>query len=75
MKFLDKFLGEDKDYIRLLKSIEEGSFPIALSGLTGIGKAVIASALVSGGKRLVMITDTEAAASGLKDDLLALGPL
>ncbi|MBO4733160.1 MAG: hypothetical protein J5662_01655, partial [Clostridia bacterium] len=73
MKFLDKFLGEDKDYIRLLKSIEEGSFPIALSGLTGIGKAVIASALVSGGKRLVMITDTEAAASGLKDDLLALG--
>ncbi|MBO7519416.1 MAG: hypothetical protein J6T73_01440, partial [Clostridia bacterium] len=74
MEFLNRFLLEDEDYKRLTKGINSDSFPIALSGLTGIGKAVIASGVVSDEKRrLVMITDTEAAALGLKDDLTALG--
>lgn len=74
MEFLNRFLLEDEDYKRLIKGINSDSFPIALSGLTGIGKAVIASAAVSDkNRRLVMITDTEAAALGLKDDLTALG--
>ena len=74
MKFLNRFLGADEDYIRLVSGIKKKEFPIALSGLTGIHKAVIASALTQNeGRRLVMITDTEAAALGLKDDLTALG--
>ena len=74
MKFLNRFLLEDRDYNHLQKALETGALPVASSGLAGIGKAVIASALVSENKRrLVMITDTEAAASGLKDDLLSLG--
>ncbi|MBO4433530.1 MAG: hypothetical protein J5852_08365, partial [Clostridia bacterium] len=73
MQFLNRFLLKDRDYNHLLKGLETGAFPVALSGLAGIGKAVIASALVSDNRRLLMITDTEAAAVGLKDDLLALG--
>lgn len=74
MKFLDRFLKDDKDYKRLSDSVNSGSFPIAVSGLAGIGKAVVASALASiDGLRLLMITDTEASALSLKDDLEALG--
>ena len=74
MQFLNRFLSEDRDYNQLIKAIGSGALPVALSGLAGIGKAVVASALVSFEDRsLVMITDTEAAASGLKDDLLSLG--
>ena len=73
MKFLNRFLEDDRDYIRLKKAIAGDGFPIAITGLTGIGKAVIASALASGGNSIVMITDTEANAAAIKDDLTSLG--
>ncbi|MBR4909699.1 MAG: transcription-repair coupling factor [Clostridia bacterium] len=74
MEFLNRFLRDEQDYCRLIKYIEGGTLPLALSGLSGIGKAVIASALVSDKKRrLAMITDTEASALALRDDLAAFG--
>ena len=74
MKFLNEFLEKEKDYSRLIKCLDSDTLPLSLNGLTGICKAVVASALVSGGKRrLLMITDTDAAALALKDDLVSLG--
>lgn len=74
MNFLNRFLEDEKDYVRLKEHLSSGALPLVLNGLTGIHKAVIASAIVSDNKRrIAMITDTEAAALALKDDLLALG--
>lgn len=74
MKFLDKFLQGDKDYRRLAGYISAGKLPVAASGLAGIGKAVVGAALASAEKRkLLFVTDTEAAAASLKDDFVSLG--
>ncbi len=74
MKFINNFLEEEKDYKRLKSVLSSGELPAAVSGLVGIHRAVIASALnESTAKRFLMITDTESAAASLKDDLLALG--
>ena len=73
MQFLNRFLEDERDYCQLVKHLSSGDLPLILKGLTGINKAVIASAIASGGHKLLMITDTEAAAIELKNDLLALG--
>ena len=74
MKFINNVLEEEKDYKRLKSVLSSGELPAAVSGLVGIHRAVIASALnESTAKRFLMITDTESAAASLKDDLLALG--
>ena len=73
MQFLNRFLADERDYSQLIKHLNDSDLPLALNGLTGINKAVVASAIASGGHRLLMITDTEAAAIELKDDLVALG--
>ena len=74
MKFLNRFLEDERDYNRLKESVSNGRLPVAAAGLTGIHKAVIADALVSSLKtKILMITDTEAAAVALRDDLVALG--
>ncbi len=74
MKFLNRFLESEQDFKRLKTLLKSGEMPIAVSGLTGIHRAVIASALTGGtAEKFVMITDTEATAAALKDDLLALG--
>ena len=73
MQFLNRFLEDERDYSQLIKHLRNNDLPLVLNGLTGINKAVVAGAVASGGHRLLMITDTEAAAIELKDDLLALG--
>ena len=74
MKFLNRFLEDEKDYSRLKELLSGKTLPVSASGLVGIHKAVIASAVVSDfNKELVMITDTDSAAIQLKDDLMALG--
>lgn len=74
MEFLNRFLEKEKDYCRLLKYIKNGDLPLAVSGLSGVHRAVIGSALTKSLDRsLLMITDTEAAAVSLKDDLISLG--
>lgn len=74
MKFLNNFLEDEKDYCRLISYIKQGNFPLSVSGLSGVHRAVITAALVSSLQcRFLLITDTEAAAVSFKDDLLSLG--
>ena len=74
MKFLNRFLEDERDYNRLKACVKGGRLPVAAAGLTGIHKAVIADALCcSLERKILMITDTEAAASALRDDLVSLG--
>ncbi|MBR4072578.1 MAG: transcription-repair coupling factor, partial [Clostridia bacterium] len=74
MKFLFDVLKRDKEYTQLLSSIEKGRLPLAASGLSGIHKAAVAAAL-SGhlNKRIMLLTQDEASAAELKDNLTAMG--
>ncbi len=74
MKFLFDILKTEPDCSRVLKCVNEGTLPLAASGLSSVHKAMLTAALVTHtGKRAVMIAPDEATALSLKNDIDALG--
>ena len=74
MEFLSKILNTNSDYKTLIDDVKNGRLPVALSGLSQIHKAVIAYGLSGGtGKKIVVITPDEAAATEMQGDLSAMG--
>ena len=57
----------------MAENVRTGNLPVMAYGLSGTLRAVVLSALSSElGKKFLVITDTEAAAVALKDDLISL---
>ena len=74
MEFLNKILAKDPDYALFLKDIKSGRIPIACTGLSGIHKAAILSVLFKDtGQKITVITQDEAAAKELADDIAIFG--
>ncbi len=74
MKFLCDILKKEPDYKRLLSGIADNALPIAASGLSDIHKAVVSASVYGHTKRrMLIITQDEATAASLRDDLLSLG--
>ncbi|MBQ3052362.1 MAG: transcription-repair coupling factor [Clostridia bacterium] len=74
MKFLNQILKRDPDYNLLLSDIEKGRLPLACTGLSHIHKAAVVDAIVAHlSKKAVVITQDEASANELANDLSSLG--
>ena len=74
MQFLNDILRCEADYKSLLNCVKKNELPVAASGLSHIHKAAITSALSEHqNKKILLITDDEASANTITDDLLSLG--
>ena len=74
MKFLFSVLERDREFNELINSIEKGRLPLGVTGLSGIHKALIAGGIYEKtGKKPVLICHDEAAANGMREDLIGLG--
>ncbi len=74
MKFLNNIVKKDPDFSRLLELSGQGSLPIAVSGIGQTGKALALSAIIEETKKQILaITEDEASAIALRDDLESLG--
>ena len=74
MKFINNVLKNDPDYKGLLNDISKDRLPVACTGLSLITKAAVVAALINDtGKKAVVITHDEAAASELKTDFQSMG--
>lgn len=74
MKCLFDIIKNEPDYARILKAVQNGSLPIAASGLSTVHKAVISASLsVHTGKKAAVITPDEQTAVAIKNDLMSLG--
>ena len=73
MKSLLDILKKEPDYVRILNGVKKGYLPSAVSGLSGVHKALVTAALCTHtGKKALVITHDEPAAVALKNDLEAL---
>lgn len=74
MQCLLDILKTEPDYARLLKAVQKSDLPIAASGLSGVHKALLSSALcVHTGKKLALITPDEHTALQIKGDIESFG--
>ncbi len=74
MDFLNRSFKSEPNYQRLLSCTKSGNLPIATSGLSDIHKALVVANLAEDtGKKILIITPSDAVSSALKDDLSALG--
>ena len=74
MKFLNDILFSEHEYALLLKDVENERLPLAATGLSGVHKAAVISALFEHtGKKIAVITPDEATSAQLTDDLKSLG--
>lgn len=74
MKCLLDILKTEPDYKRLLNAVNGGSLPLAASGLSGVHKALLSSALfLHTGKKAAVITPDEQTASAIKNDVDSFG--
>ncbi len=74
MKFLFDILRRETDYQRLVNAVSAGDMPLVASGLSHIHKALLSAGLcVHTGKKAVLLTEDEATASNLCDDVSSLG--
>ena len=49
MEFLNQVLNSDSDYLSLLKSVKNGRYPVACTGLSSVHKSAVISALCVSG--------------------------
>ncbi len=70
MAVFNSILSKEQDFIRLQKAITAGDLPVACSGLAAVHKALFI-ANIKTAKKLV-ITDSEASANALYEDLRSL---
>jgi len=74
MKFLFDVLRQDKEYSELLNSLEKKRLPLAASGLSGIHKAAVSAALSYHlNKKILLLTQDEASAAEMRDNLISMG--
>ena len=74
MQYLVDILKKEPDYAKLLSAIKNDSLPLAASGLSGVHKALITTALVKHtGKKAAIITPDEQTAIALKNDICSMG--
>ncbi len=74
MEFLKDIIKTDPDYARLLAAVKRERLPVAASGLSGIHKAWVTAALASHTEKpIVVITQDEASAIAMRDDLCSMG--
>ena len=74
MKFLNDILFSEHEYALLLNDVENNRLPLAATGLSGVHKAEVISALKAHtGKKITVIAPDEATAIQLTDDLKSLG--
>ena len=74
MKFLNDILFSQHEYALLLNDVEKQRLPLAATGLSGVHKAAVISALKAHtGKKITVITPDEATAHQITDDLKAMG--
>ncbi|MBR6564416.1 MAG: hypothetical protein IKK71_03125, partial [Clostridia bacterium] len=73
MEFLNQVLNSDSDYLSLLKSVKNGRYPIACTGLSSVHKSAVISALCSDlGRKIAVITPDESSALEITNDLLSM---
>ena len=73
MKFLNDILSSEHEYALLLKDIKNNRLPLAATGLSGVHKAAVISALKAHtNKKIAVITPDEATAIQITDDLKSL---
>ncbi len=74
MEFLFDILKGEPEYKELLADVKNGRLPVAASGLSGIHKALLISALNSQtGKKIIAITHDEPSAQAMQSDISAFG--
>lgn len=74
MKFVNRILKKDPDYAELLSSVEKNRLPLVCTGLSLVHKAAVISALFEHtGRHIAVVTNDEASANELRDDLQSLG--
>ena len=74
MEFLREIIKTEPDYARLLAAVKQKRLPVAASGLSGIHKAWVLSALSSHtNEHIIAVTHDEASALSVCDDLNAMG--
>ena len=74
MEFLSKTLQKDPEYGTLLQAVSQNRLPAVCTGLSSVHKAALAAALSAHtGRKIALITHTEASANELKDDLTCMG--
>ncbi len=74
MQFLTSIINRTKGYSALLNAVMAGRLPVEASGLSGVHKALIISALLKQTERkAILITPDEAEATRLLEDLSSLG--
>ena len=73
MEFLNQVLNSDSDYLSLLKSVKNGRYPVACTGLSSVHKSAVISALCSDlGRKIAVITPDESSALEITNDLLSM---
>ncbi len=73
MKFLDSILKSDTAVSEFLSDANKGRLPLAVSGLTGVHRALYCAALNRECGSLVVVTPDEASATVMLGDLTAYG--
>lgn len=74
MQFIFNKLNTLPEYVTLRQSACSGAFPIAVTGVSHIHKAVFISALLRDCRQKgLLLTPTESDAAALKEDIEALG--
>ena len=74
MEFLSKTLQKDPEYGALLQAVTQNRLPVVCTGLSAVHKAALVAALSAHtGRKIALITHTEASANELKDDLTCMG--
>ncbi len=74
MKFLKEIIGRSEDFKALLSAVLRDKVPMAATGLSQIHKALVISAVAEKtGRKILVVTHDEAAASVMADDLKDLG--
>lgn len=74
MNFLSDILKDEPEYKRLLSDISGGNLPVAASGLSQIHKTLVtASVYKHTNKKIMLITQDEATASIMANDLVSFG--
>ncbi len=74
MEFINKILLCDPDFNSALRDVKASRLPFACTGLSGVHKAAVISAMFSAtGRKSAVITPDEASALSLADDVKSMG--
>ena len=74
MNFIKEILSKDPDFKELLNSVQKNRLPLVCTGLSQITKSAVVSALSKiCDKKAVIVTQDEASAIELTEDLISMG--